>query len=153
MTENYLSEEKYKELQSELSYLSNEGRSEVANRLEYAKSLGDLSENAEYSEAREAFSNLEERIATIESILKNATIVKQHHSVRVEIGSRVFVKRDGASEGKWYTVVGSRDSNILENKISNESPMGVAMLGKKKGDSFVVKTPKGDMTYEITDIE
>ena len=153
MAQDYLSEEKHKELRAELQHLMQEGRTEVAERLEYAKSLGDLSENAEYSEAREAFNNLEERIATLENILKNATIVKQHHSVRVELGSRVNAQRDGASEGKWYTIVGSRDSNALENKISNESPMGLAMLGKKKGDSFTVKTPKGDMTYKITDIE
>ncbi len=153
MIQDYLSEEKYKELQNELTYLNTEGRSEIANRLEYAKSLGDLSENAEFSEAREAFNNLEERIASIEGTLKNATIIKQHHSVRVELGSRVLVQRDGAKEEKWYTVVGSRDSNVLENKISNESPMGVAMLGKKKGDAFMVKTPKGENHYKITDIE
>ncbi len=153
MTQDYLSPEKYKELEAELHYLQNEGRTEVASRLEYAKSLGDLSENAEYTEAREAFGNLEERIASLEFILKNATIVKQHHSVRIELGSRILAIREGAKEGKRYTIVGSRDSNVMENKISNESPMGVAMLGKKKGDSFTVKTPKGDTNYTITDIE
>jgi len=153
MAEQYLSQEKHKELTKELEQLRTEGRAEVASRLEYAKSLGDLSENAEYSEAREAYSNLEERIATLENLLKNASIIKQHHSVRVEIGTRVLVTREGAQEGKWFMVVGSRDANAAENKVSNESPMGVAMLGKKKGDVFAVKTPKGETSFTITDIE
>ena len=149
---DYLSAEKYKELEKELEYLKTDGRLDVAGRLEYAKSLGDLSENAEYGEAREAFNNLELRIADIENLLKTATIVKAQHSIRVEIGSKVLVERDGA-DAKWYSVVGSRDADVLKNKISNESPMGAAMLGKKKGDSFVVKTPRGSTTFVIKDLE
>ncbi|PIR44783.1 MAG: transcription elongation factor GreA [Candidatus Vogelbacteria bacterium CG10_big_fil_rev_8_21_14_0_10_51_16] len=153
MNTDYLSEEKFSELSAEIEFLKTEGRAEVAKRLEYAKSLGDLKENAEYHEAKEAFSNLEERIADVESTLKNVTIVKRHHSVRVELGSRVRTSRKGTSEPKWYTVVGSRDADALQGKISNESPMGAAMLGKKKGDKFVVKTPKGEMEYKIEELE
>jgi len=153
MAKDYLTEEKFKELTKELAYLKSEGRTEVASRLEYAKSLGDLKENSEYHEAKESLANLEERIAILSNLLKDVEIVKQHHSIRVEIGSKVLIAKAKGGEPKWYMVVGSAEADAMQSKISNESPMGSAMLGKKKGDSFVVKTPKGETKYTIEGME
>jgi len=153
MTNDYLTKEKFAELTAELERLTTTGRQEVAGRLEYAKSLGDLSENAEYQEAREAFADLEERIAKIDEVLKQAVIVKDKHSSTVDIGSTVIIKKAGGATTE-FSIVGSEEADPHTGKISNESPIGAAMMGKKSGDTFTVKPPSGVVSsYTIVEIK
>ena len=150
----YLTKEKEKELKEELEYLKKTKRKEVADQLEYAKSLGDLSENAEYHEARDLQGVVEDRIQKIESILKNAIIVSSHRNTEtISIGSVVTIVREGSQEEKNYTIVGGEESDILTGKISIHSPLGEAVLGKKKGESFTFKAPAGSITYKIINIK
>lgn len=148
----YLSKEKYDEFTKELDELKTVKRKEIADALEYARSLGDISENAEFQEAREAQANLEERIATLKGILKSAEIISVHHSTVVEPGSKVTVKKEGESKSQDIHLVGSAEANYVEGRISNESPLGKAIMGKKKGEKFNVSTPKGKNTYTVIDI-
>ncbi len=149
----YLTKEKHKELTIELEHLKTVRRKEIAEELEFAKSLGDLSENAEYHEARESQAALEDRISQLESILASAQIVKAHHSDTVDIGSTVHVKKVGDKTAKVYTIVGSEEADMAAGKISFKSPLGEAMLSKKKGDEFKFKSPVGEMKYTIVSIE
>lgn len=149
----YLTRQKFKELQAELTELKSVKRKEVAESLEYAKSLGDLSENAEYQEARELQANIEERIMKLENLLNSAKIVESHHTSTVEIGSMVVVQKGSSTEKIRYNIVGSEEADMAKSKLSNRSPLGQAMLGKKKGDSFTFKTPTGQVGYKIIDIE
>lgn len=146
-----LTQEKYDEFRAELEHLKHVKRKEVAENLEYAKSLGDLSENAEYNEAREDQAKLEDRIGYLEQTLKVAKIMSHKKSDTISLGSEVTVKRDGKTV--TYTLVGSEESDISKGKISVDSPFGVAILGKKKGDDFSYATQSGTMTYTITDVK
>lgn len=148
----YLTLEKKTELENELNQLKSVRRKEIADALEYAKSLGDLSENAEYHQAREDQANCEERIAHIEQILKNAVIADKHHAGVVEVGTTVTVVKKGGKEERQFMLVGSEEADSIGGKISNESPLGSALLGKSKGDSVTFPTPKGDTTYTIKSI-
>ena len=148
----YLTKEKYQSLVDELDHLKKVKRKEVAENLEFAKALGDLSENAEYHEAREEQATIEDRIAKIESILKTAEIVTLHHSNIVDVGSTVTVKKEGEKGDIVYKIVGSEEANMAEGKISFKSPLGQSMLGKKKGDSFKFVAPKGTFSYKVVDI-
>ena len=145
----YLTPEKKVEFEKELIALKTIRRKEIADALEYAKSLGDLSENAEYHQAREDQANCEERIAHIEMILKNAVITDTHTAGIVSVGSTVTVLKKGSKEEKTYALVGSEEADSLSNKISNESPLGKALLGKKKGDKVIVHAPKGEVEYSV----
>lgn len=148
----YLSREKHEELKKELEYLTHERRKEIAEALEAAKALGDLSENAEYHAAREAQAAVEERIMVVEEILRNAVIVSTRHKTdSVGIGSVVTIKK--GKEEKIYTIVGSEEANISLGKISNKSPIGEAMFGKKKGDQFTFGSPNGKVEGTIIDIK
>lgn len=149
----YLTKEKFEEFKKELEYLKITRRKEVAENLEYAKSLGDLSENAEYHEARDAQAALEDRIARLEKMLKNATIVSSHNTNTVSLGSMVTVHKEGEKEKQTFTIVGSEEANTKEGKISLRSPFGASALGKKKGDTFSFTTPSGTMTYKIVEIK
>jgi len=149
----YLTKEKFEGLTLELEQLRTKGRKEVAESLEYAKSLGDLSENAEYQEARNAQAEIEERIQKLENILSNVAIVATHHSDAVDVGAVVVVQKDKNGEKVRYQIVGSEEANTKEGKISNRSPLGEAMMGKRKGESFSFKTPKGMKEYKIVEIE
>lgn len=149
----YLTKEKLDELVKELDYLKKTKRREVADSLEYAKSMGDLSENAEYQEARDMQAEVEERIGKIENILKNAEILHAQKGGNVNIGSTVVVKKSGDKDAKTYQVVGSEEADISKGKVSNESPIGTAIMGKKKGDKFDIMTPKGKTGYEIVDVK
>jgi transcription elongation factor GreA len=123
--------------------------------LEYAKSLGDLSENAEYHQTREDQGKLEERIAKIEKILQSSEVVsgKGPGGDTVGIGSKVVVKKEGgAQEEKTYTIVGSEEANMAEGKISNRSPFGEALFGKNKGDKVSFNTPNGTVDYKIISV-
>jgi len=149
----YLSREKFNELEKELDFLKTTRRKEVAEKLEYAKSLGDLSENAEYHEAREDQAHVEQRIAELETMLKNAEVVDAHHSDTVEVGSVVHVRKKGEKEKRKYQIVGSEEADTDAGKISHLSPLGEALMGKKKGDEASFRTAKGEIQYVIIDIE
>ncbi len=148
----YLTQAKYNEFKAELEVLKTEKRTEIAKQLEYAKSLGDLSENAEYHEARNAQALVEDRIIYLEHLLRSATIVSNNNTDSVSVGGVVTLKKDDGTK-KVFTIVGSEESDAAQGKISVKSPIGVAALGKKKGDSFTVSTPGGTMTYKVLDIE
>jgi transcription elongation factor GreA len=145
----YLTLEKKTLLETELNQLKTVRRKEIADALEYAKSLGDLSENAEYHQAREDQANCEDRIIHIEQILKNAVVMDTHAAGVVSVGSTVTVLKKGDKEEKTFTLVGSEEADSISGKISNESPLGQAILGKKKGDKVQVVAPKGTIEYTI----
>ncbi len=153
MTEELISQEKFEELTKELDELRTTRRREVAEQLEYARSLGDLSENAEYQEAREMQAAVEERIGKLESILKSAKIVKNSKSDTVGMGSTVTVQKLGADDKHTYIIVGAEEADMLSGKISYHSPLGNALMGKKKGDEFSFHTPKGNQKYKILKVE
>ncbi|MES3004611.1 MAG: transcription elongation factor GreA [Patescibacteria group bacterium] len=147
----YLTQEKFEEFTKELAHLKNVKRKEVAENLEYAKSLGDLAENAEYHEARDVQGTVEDRIMKLEHLLKYAKIVSASSGGVVSIGSTVTVNKDGKKTD--YIIVGSEESNIAEGKISMKSPFGQAILGKKKGDEFSFNAPSGEVSYTIVDVK
>lgn len=150
---NYITEEKRKALEKELADLKGPKRKEILETLKYAKSLGDLSENAEYHQAREDQGKLEERIVKIGQILQSSETVVSHGGDVVEIGSEVVVQKKGSSEEKKYVIVGSEESNMAEGKISNHSPFGIVVLGKKKGDEVSFLTPSGaKVNYKIISV-
>ena len=152
MNEQIISQEGYDKLTDELNFLTTVRRKEIAERIERAKELGDLSENAEYSEAKDAQALNEGRVLELTNTLKNVTVVqgdtKHDH---VMMGSIVTVKVD--NKEKKYTIVSFNEADPLNGKISNESPIGVAFISKRKGDSFEVETPRGIMNYKIINIE
>ena len=117
--------------------------------LEYTRKLGDLSENAEYNEARQQQGEVEDRINHLENLLKTAVIIDSKQGDMVSIGSSVKIQKEGNSEIKEYKIVGSEESDMSLGKISNISPLGSALLGKKKGDKISVSTPKGQASYTL----
>lgn len=146
---HYLSREKYAELTKELDDLKKTKRREIAERLEFAKSLGDLSENAEYQSAREEQAETEDRIVQLENLLKISEIIATHHTSQVEIGSTLVVKKQSSGEEAKYQIVGPEEVDIAAGKISYLSPLGSELLKKKRGEIVTVITPKGKMAYEI----
>lgn len=153
MSKKYLlTQEGLTKLNTELKYLINERRKEVIERIREALAHGDLSENADYAQAREEQSFIEGRIQEIEDTIKNAEIITAaSHAHAVTIGSTVVIKAGG--QERKYTIVGSNEANPGAGKISNESLVGKALLGKKSGENFNVKTPAGEVEYEILSIE
>src|SRR3990167_3468602 len=152
--QEYLTKEKFKELEKELENLKTVKRKEVAEALEYAKSLGDFSENQEYQEARDSQAVLEDRITKLENILKSAKIVSTHDSNMVAVGSLVTLEKLSDKTKKSYTLVGSEEANATLGKISIRSPLGMAAVGKSKGEQFSFSAPSGEeMTYRIIDIK
>jgi transcription elongation factor GreA len=151
-TKQYLTQEKITELNTELEQLRTVRRKEVAEHLEYAKKLGDLSENAEYQEAREEQAEVENRINHLEAVLKEAIVVDERKRDTAGIGSQVTVQKKGESAERTYRIVGSEESNTAEGKVSNVSPIGAALLGKKKGDTVMFQTPKGQVSYTIVSV-
>lgn len=141
-----LTSEGKQELQKELDELKSQ-RGSIAEKIANARDYGDLSENAEYDAARDEQNQVESRIAEIEDILLNASIIKPGSTTSVAVGSTVELKTNGKIVK--YTVVGPVEANPLEGKISNESPIGQALLGKKVGDKITITTPKGDVEYEV----
>ncbi|MEK7212579.1 MAG: transcription elongation factor GreA [Patescibacteria group bacterium] len=152
MNKYYLTKERLEELKQELDFLRTQKRMEVAEQLKRAKEYGDLSENSEYAEAKEEQTRVESRIFELESLLKLAVIIKKSEcGEEVEVGCKVTVTKDDRMS--TYLIVGSNESKPEEGKISNESPLGRTLLGRKVGDSVVVTTPTGQVTYQITKIE
>jgi len=157
---DYITEEKREALEAELKDLKGPKRKEILESLEYAKSLGDLSENAEYHQIREDQGKLEERIAKIERILRFSQTVKGGGGDVIEIGSKVTVQKVPTKVGiptevgkeKNYVIVGSEEADMAKGKISNRSPFGQALFGKKKGDDISFKTPNGTVNYKIVNV-
>jgi transcription elongation factor GreA len=149
---HFLTQEKYDEFKKELEFLKTVRRKEVADNLEYAKSLGDLSENAEYHEARDTQANVEDRISHLELLMKAAVIVRAHDTSSVNVGSTVEIQKEKEKSTKTYTLVGSEEADMTQNKISHTSPLGASLIGRKKGDSFSVTTPAGVVTYKVISI-
>jgi transcription elongation factor GreA len=149
----YLTKEKFEELKKELNELKTVKRKEVAENLEYAKSLGDLSENAEYHEARDMQAAVEDRIGQLENLLQTAQIVTLHHSDVVGVGTTVTIQKDGQKENATYKIVGSEEADMSQKKLSVTSPLGEGLMGKKKGDVVQVTTPKGKTKYSIVAIK
>lgn len=150
---NYVSAEKRAELEKELVLLQTTKRKEILEALEFAKSLGDLSENAEYHQAREEQGKLEERISSIEYILQNSMVIKKHHSDSAQVGSTVTVQKEGSKDKQVFQIVGSEEADFATGKISNNSPLGSALHGKKKGEKTTFKTPKGEIVYKVLSVE
>jgi len=138
-----------KELEAEIEMLRGR-RGEIADRIAEARDYGDLSENADYDTAREDQALVETRISEIEDILANAEIIKAKSSSRISVGSTVELKCNG--KNFTYTLVGPVEADPLEGKISNESPIGEALMGKKVGDSVTITTPKTSLTYDVVKI-
>ena len=148
----YLSEEGLEKLKKELHELKTNKRQEIAVRLEHAKTLGDLSENAEYQETKEEQNQIEAHIAELEERLRSVVLIaKNHRTDRVSVGSTVKVKSSHGEE--TYQIVGSEEANPGAGKISNESPMGKTFLGRVQGDDVEVRTPGGVTKYEIMEIK
>lgn len=144
-----ITEDGRKELETELEGLKGR-RGEIADKIAEARDYGDLSENAEYDSAREEQGLVETRIAEIEDILVNAEIIKVKKSSKVHVGSTVEIKTAGKTVK--YTIVGPVEADPMNGKISNESPLGVALMDKEVGDKVTLTTPKGDITYTVESV-
>jgi transcription elongation factor GreA len=152
-----LSPEGLSKLQEELDYLRNTKRKEVAERLKEARALGDLSENSEYDDARNEQAFVEGRIIQLENTLRNAKVIDDPGTAgasgEVRLGSTVKLKDLEYGDELEYTLVGSVEADPMQHKISNESPVGRAILGKKKGTVVEVEAPVGHIKYEIIDVQ
>ena len=146
-----ISKEGLQKYEEELMYLKGTKREEIAQRIKEAREQGDLSENAEYDAAKDEQRDIEARIETIENIIKNSEVVDKADYKRgtIGIGSHVKLLDTKSQEEMEYDIVGATEANSLEGKISNESPLGSALLGKKKGDEVEVKLARGYLKVEI----
>jgi transcription elongation factor GreA len=155
LKEVILTAEGHKKLQQEIEYLSTEKRREIAERIRVAREFGDIAENAEYDAAKTEQAHLEARIAVLEERLKNARVVtkKEIKSGEVSIGTKVRLKDMDANQTVEYHIVGSAEANPAEHKLSNESPVGKAIMGRKKGEVVEVSAPRGSLKYKILDIK
>ncbi len=148
---NYVSAEGLEKLRAELVHLKKVSRRELADRIEAAKALGDLSENAEYHEAKDELSMIESRIVQIQDILNNFTIIEEGvHDAIIRIGSTLEVESNGKK--RTYTIVGANEADPINGKISNESPIGSAFLGHAKGETLLIETPIGPTEYTIVNV-
>ncbi len=153
-TIQYISKEKKEELEKELEFLKTEKRKEIAEALQTARSFGDLSENAEYQEARSMQADVEARIKELEALLANAKVLhKPSNKNKVSLGSTVVVHKNSSKKDIEYTIVSAAEADILANKISDESPLGQALLGKSKGDTVTIENSSGSVKYKIVDIK
>ena len=151
--EIFLTSEGYLELEQELHYLKTTKRNEVTQTLKEARALGDLSENSEYDQAREDQANLEKRIAEIEYSLEHATVIDNNESDgKVGIGSSVELQYEDDDDTESYKIVGSQEADPFNNKISNESPIAAAIMGKKVGEVVEVSSPDGVYSVKIVAI-
>ena len=155
MKEVILTPEGHKKLQEEIEYLSNDKRREVAERIRIAREFGDIAENAEYDDAKNEQMLLEHRIQTLEERLRNAQVIDKKSVPKdvVSVGSHVKLRDVDAKKTFEYDIVGSAEANPAENKLSNESPVGKAIIGKKKGETVEVVAPRGAMKFKILEIK
>ncbi len=152
--EVFFTPEGLEKIENEIEYLKTVRRKEVSERIKVALGYGDLSENSEYDEAKNEQAQVEERIAKLEHMVRNSKIIdeKDLNTDVVNVGSTVVVKEVKTNEEDEYTIVGSAEADPLEGKISNESPVGQALIGKKVGDVVEVEVPDGIINYEICGI-
>ena len=151
--EIFLTGEGYLELEQELQYLKTTKRAEVTQTLKEARALGDLSENSEYEQAREDQAALEKRILEVEYALEHATVIDDSASDgKVGIGCQVELKYEDDDDTESYRIVGSQEADPFNNKISNESPIAAAIMGKKVGDTVEVSSPDGVYSVKIVAI-
>ncbi len=150
-----LTQEGYDKLEKEVEYLRTEKRAEIAERIKVALGFGDLSENSEYDEAKNAQAENEIKIANLETKLRYAKIIDESEidTKTVQVGNTVKVKDLEFDEEEEYTIVGSTEVDLSQNKISNESPIGAALLGAKKGEEIEIKVPAGIVKYKILSIK
>ena len=155
MKEVILTPEGYKKLQAEIELLSTVRRREVAERIRVAREFGDIAENAEYDAAKTDQAHLEARIAVLEERLKNARVVtkKEIRSGEVSVGTKVRLKDLGSNKTVEYHIVGSAEADPTELKLSNESPVGKAIMGRKKGDVVEVSAPRGALKFKIMEVK
>jgi transcription elongation factor GreA len=147
----YISRDGLEKLRAELDEMVNVRRAEVATRISEAKEHGDITENAEYEDAKNEQAFIEGRIQTLSALIKNAVLIDETTSTtHVQIGSTVELEGDDGRES--YTIVGSAEASPGQGRISNESPVGRALLGKKKGDKVTIAVPAGDMHYKVVSI-
>jgi transcription elongation factor GreA len=155
LKEVILTAEGYEKLKQEIAFLQNDKRREVADRIRVAREFGDIAENAEYDDAKNEQALLEARIAKLEEQLSAARVIEKGEitSDVVSIGSRVKLKDMDDNKTVEYHIVGSAEANPAEQKLSNESPVGKAILGRKKGEVVEVAAPRGSLKYKILDIK
>jgi transcription elongation factor GreA len=150
----YLTEQGYAELKQELELLITVRRPDLAIKLKEAVAEGDLKENANYHDAKEQQAFVEGRIQYLENILRSAQVVSSNGATdEVRIGSVVTMREEGSDEDETYTIVGAAEANPREGKISNESPIGSALMGSKKGDNVRVTTPQGTIVFKVKKIK
>ena len=149
-----VSKEGFEKLEKELDYLRTTKRAEIAEKIKVALGFGDLSENSEYDEAKNAQAENEGKIAELENKIRYAKIIDESEidTKTVQVGNIVKVHDEEYDEDVTYTIVGSTEADSLNNKISNESPVGKALLGKKVGDTVTVETPAGEFSYKVLSI-
>ena len=155
MKEVILTPEGYEKLKQEIEYLSTERRREIADRIRIAREFGDIAENAEYDDAKNEQAMLEHRIAQLEERLSHARVITKSEIKKdvVSIGSRVRLRDVDARKTVEYHIVGSAEANPAENKLSNESPVGKAIMGRKKGEVVEVAAPRGALKFKILEIK
>jgi transcription elongation factor GreA len=155
MKDVILTPEGYEKLKQEIEHLSTVKRREVADRIRVAREFGDIAENAEYDDAKNEQALLEHRIATLEERLRNARVLSKKDVAKdvVSVGSKVRLRDIAARQTFEYRIVGSAEANPTENKLSNESPVGKAIIGRKKGETVEVEAPRGAMKFKILEIK
>ncbi|CAN5228839.1 transcription elongation factor GreA [soil metagenome] len=155
MKEVILTQEGYERLKQEIEQLSTTKRREVAERIRIAREFGDIEENAEYDEAKNEQMLLEHRIATLEERMRDARVITKKDIAKdvVSVGSKVKLRDVAAKETVEYHIVGSAEANPAQNKLSNESPVGKAIIGKKKGETVEVTAPRGTLKFKIMEIK
>lgn len=151
----YLTRDGRAKLEAELEELTTSGRKEAAARINAAKELGDISESGEYEDAKNQQAHLEGRIREVKAILARAQLIDEENgqSNEVRVGSKVTVRVEGEDEDETWSIVGSAEAKPREGKISNESPLGASLLGKRKGQKVAVQTPSGQMKLTIVKIQ
>jgi transcription elongation factor GreA len=155
LKEVILTPDGFKKLQEEIEFLSTDKRRDIANRIREAREFGDIAENAEYDSAKNEQAHLEARIALLEEWLKSARVVtkKEIKSGEVSVGTKVRLRDVKAGKTVEYHIVGSAEADPSENKLSNESPVGKAIMGRKKGETVEVAAPRGKLKFKIMDIK
>jgi transcription elongation factor GreA len=155
LKEVILTKEGYEKLRSEIEFLSTEKRREVADRIRIAREFGDIAENAEYDDAKNEQALLEHRISQLEERLLSARVIEKKDIAKdvVSVGSKVKLRDIAANKTFEYHIVGSAEANPAEQKLSNESPVGKAIIGHKKGEVVEVAAPRGALKFKILDIK
>lgn len=150
-----LTEEGYQKLKEEIEYLSGTKRREVAERIKTAREFGDISENSEYDDAKNEQAQVEQRIQMLDQRLRNANIVDTEHvsTEAVAIGTKVTLKDIDTKKNVVYAIVGSAEADPRNHRVSHESPVGKAVLGRKKGEKITIPAPRGQLQYQIMKIE